>query len=322
MVFRPSPFDSFTKDCYVGKTGGEFYTQCVFFSWDSPFSYAAAYCAVGCLVLQTLFTLVLPVVVGRKFTSLPKSEQFLFTSKAVSYVHAWVSGVLSLYVLMNDDDVWYDIAFGSSRMGHVACGITFGYMVYDMATYLFRADADKTIVIHHLVSILALLHTSITRIGFSTTMGFLVTELTTPFLQKRWFLDSIGKSKSFLYMANGLLLWVLWLFFRVGLSVALNWNIWALYPTWAHLPLFIKSTTIIPIIYLALNTLWFIFLTKGVYRALTGKARSPKDLDAKRKKKDDTTPAPLAEAPQPQESMNQPKKSGTAVRQRTVRKEQ
>lgn len=229
---------------------------------------------VGCFVAQLLGSWLFPVLLRRRYDDLSKEDQFLFTSKFLSYIHAVVSGLVALRVLVEDQEVRDDIAFGTSYNAHVVVGISFGYMVYDILSYVNRSDADRWIIIHHLVAAFALWYNTISRIGTSLTVGFLVTELTTPLVQQQWFMRTLKMEKSIWFTLNGIALWLLWLVFRIGVSLYIVWHMWSTFPVWQHLPMFIKINAVIPHIFLTLNVVWYVKITQSVVRKLRGSPAS------------------------------------------------
>eukprot|EP00762_Andalucia_godoyi_P001366 ANDGO_04938.mRNA.1 hypothetical protein len=262
-------FDAFEPDCFVGKSAIEFVSECRFSSFDSPFYVYTLYSLIMCTAGLLLSLSVCPILFRKTFKGLSAMDRYIWSCKAISVIHATVSGVLSGYVLIYEPQVRQSVLFGNSWNTHVVCGISFGYMIFDVVTYLWRNDGNITMISHHFVSALALWYCSGTRIGLSTTMGFLVTESTTPMVQLNWFLRKSGLSNTIWYTLNGLSIWVLWIFARIGMSLYLCYAIIVQYPLWQHVPWYMVVTAVFPIIFLTLNMIWFIEISKKVFSSFT-----------------------------------------------------
>lgn len=85
-------------------------------------------------------------------------------------------------------------------------------------------------LIHHGTAITIFLLLLVVELGHSLGIAAILLEVTTPFVNARWFLDKCGLKSSTLYMANGLAMTLLWLIVRVlggagiGVSIAYQWH--------------------------------------------------------------------------------------------------
>jgi hypothetical protein len=78
----------------------------------------------------------------------------------------------------------------------------------------------------------------------------IVTEVSTPNVNNRWFLATMKKTESLIYVVNGLLMWLTFLLFRV------IWLPYLLYTFWAHRFEIYKSEYLV----------WFVFFIRhGIF---------------------------------------------------------
>uniref|UniRef100_A0A2P2JZR3 TLC domain-containing protein n=1 Tax=Rhizophora mucronata TaxID=61149 RepID=A0A2P2JZR3_RHIMU len=66
-------------------------------------------------------------------------------------------------------------------------------------------------VLHHCLSMYSILLSLISGQGQIYILMVLFTEITTPFVNLRWYLDSAGQKNSKLYICNGVMLFLVWL---------------------------------------------------------------------------------------------------------------
>lgn len=85
-------------------------------------------------------------------------------------------------------------------------------------------------LIHHATAGGIFLLFLVAELGHSLGIAAILLEITTPFVNTRWFLDKCGLKSSTLYMANGLAMTLLWLIVRVlggagiGVMLAFQWH--------------------------------------------------------------------------------------------------
>ena len=127
-------------------------------------------------------------------------------------------------------------------------------------------------MIHHVTGIWAWY--MMTRHGFchSIALCAMLTEATTPFVNQRWFFDKSGMKEGNLFVANGLLMTLLWFALRVCLFGWLGYRIFG--------PMR-KSLLALPSLHLfcglfsytvgyALQLFWFSKIFKGALKVLSG----------------------------------------------------
>ncbi|XP_072847696.2 TLC domain-containing protein 4-B isoform X2 [Pogona vitticeps] len=141
------------------------------------------------------------------YATLPSVKQNEWNSRCVSTLHAVIVGLFCLYILWFDDAVNANPIWGDPWLVKLNVAITCGYLVYDLLLLLryWRTLGDSLFVCHHLAALYAY--------GYVLSRGVLpyfanfrlISELSTPFVNLRWFLDTAGWPRSsHLVLANGL----------------------------------------------------------------------------------------------------------------------
>ncbi|XP_072847695.2 TLC domain-containing protein 4 isoform X3 [Pogona vitticeps] len=151
--------------------------------------------------------------------------------------------------------------------------ITCGYLVYDLLLLLryWRTLGDSLFVCHHLAALYAY--------GYVLSRGVLpyfanfrlISELSTPFVNLRWFLDTAGWPRSsHLVLANGLAMTVVFFLVRIAVIPSYYRQVYSWYgtPEYERLGLGVQLAWIGPSLALeVLNVVWMYRIICGFYRA-------------------------------------------------------
>ena len=216
------------------------------------------------------------------YNSLKKKHQDEYESRIISSIHSFILAFGGLYVLINDSKFYWDWDIHQkSQLTECLFYYSTGYMFVDLmfVLYYYPQIGGIEMVIHHIFISLA----QIVLVEFKTSevIGVWVTqtEHTTAFINLRWFLDVSGGKASVWYVANGLMMWLTWLVFRMGYALwcllffIYKWDDWMKLVEqpdsngWFHLIFFIVQTLNLAL----LNSMWFYKLTRGVIKALFSK---------------------------------------------------
>ncbi|KAB2029237.1 hypothetical protein ERO13_D05G146300v2 [Gossypium hirsutum] len=98
--------------------------------------------------------------------------------------------------------------------GILACKVvSLGYFFSDLAMTLWQYPALGGIeyVIHHLLSGTAVAYSMFTGEAQLYTYMVLISEVTTPEIHLRWYLDTAGMKRSTAYLINGVVIFIGWL---------------------------------------------------------------------------------------------------------------
>eukprot|EP00775_Hariotina_reticulata_P002189 gene2189-2507_t len=118
--------------------------------------------------------------------------------------------------------------------------------------------------VHHGVALLSLLVAAQVRCMHVYLMLVLLSELTTPFVNLRWWLDKAGLKHLKLYTVNGLMLLLVWGVARVVLFVPFYLHVIQNWSTVRNIPLHALVLLVgVPLLLFGLNTLWFVKIVRG-----------------------------------------------------------
>uniref|UniRef100_A0A383WC65 TLC domain-containing protein n=1 Tax=Tetradesmus obliquus TaxID=3088 RepID=A0A383WC65_TETOB len=142
--------------------------------------------------------------------------------KLVSVVHNAIQIPIAFMVLL-DPAVNHDTIYGHTHLSTLMCLISSGYFLYDIFVVIARREGGGMLV-HAACCLFVYTYAVYSFYLHFFGAGFLLWELSTPFVHFRWFLHRSGQSKSRLYVVNGLVmllvfflcrpLWGTWLSYR------------------------------------------------------------------------------------------------------------
>ena len=113
--------------------------------------------------------------------------------------------------------------------------------------------------------------------GFIYLVTIMLNELTTPFINQRWFFEKADAKGTMWYTLNGIMMWVSWAFIRMGYVVFVLWLNISHWSGLANVPMFPKfAIWFQTAIFIFLNTFWFYKITQGIIKALTGSKKGGK----------------------------------------------
>jgi len=210
---------------------------------------------------------------------LSKGDRAEWGSRVVSTIHALLVTIVASYVLSTDARVRNDLVSGYNMLQDWNLRILIGYMSYDLLLVLGTKQLRSIgSVIHHLLCLVG----AFSCLGWHqlqlVTVLLTCTEITTPFVNMRWFLAAAKETSSTAYLVNGILMTLGFLTIR---AVALPSAVfYAICTQWAALQeisgalmafLFICVTGL-PF----LNTYWTYLMVKGLMHHLD-KRKAPSD---------------------------------------------
>uniref|UniRef100_A0A8D0HJD1 TLC domain-containing protein n=1 Tax=Sphenodon punctatus TaxID=8508 RepID=A0A8D0HJD1_SPHPU len=194
-------------------------------------------------------------------------------AECVSTLHALIVGLFCLYILWFDDAVNANPIWGEPYLVKLNVAITCGYLLYDLLLLVryWKAMGDSLFVCHHLAALYAY--------GYVLSRGVLpyfanfrlLSELSTPFVNLRWFLDASGHPRSSrLVLGNGLAMMLVFFAVRIAVIPTYYARVLAWYgtPEYQRLGPAVQLAWIGPSLALELlNLVWMYRITRGFYRA-------------------------------------------------------
>ncbi|KAM7256540.1 hypothetical protein ACFE04_012281 [Oxalis oulophora] len=224
---------------------------------------------LGIIICKIVYTLtgIVSNSCFQAYTKLSPAKKVEWDNRGFSTFHALVVAVVSLYLLLISDLFSENshqelIINRNSTLSDGILGFSLGYFLADLSMIIWKFPALGGID-------LALLSGQVQLY----IMMVLFTEVTTPFVNLRWYLDVAGKKNSSLYVANGVVLFIGWLIARIILFIyffthmALHFN-----EVKVVFPLGFYCLISIPPILSAMNIVWFWKIARGMIKTLS-KAR-------------------------------------------------
>jgi hypothetical protein len=197
-----------------------------------------------------------------------------------STLHAVLISALCLWALCYSGEFFDSSSSSSSgsvvqhvsELSYAILGISAGYFLVDFGVICWHTEiSSKEMYIHHVVSLLSLAIAAQVHSLHVYLLMVLLTETTTPFVNLRWALDRLQLKQLKLYQVNGLLLMLVWGVTRVAMFV----------PFYLHVlqnlrlivqepPHAVAMLLGVPLLLLALNTMWFVKIVRGAYKMMFG----------------------------------------------------
>lgn len=205
-----------------------------------------------------------------------KAIKVEWKSRVVSTIHAIMSLVGAYYCLWGSECGARQV-FGFAPVCDLSIIISTSYWIFDVLLVLgnYAIFKDPVIVAHHIACITPFLLGRYFEQGWGYGCRAQLTELSTPFVNNRWFFEVIQRkypkmSLSNIQVANGILLWLTFVFGRIiNLPLMLrgfvtnddrffsaHWSVWG--------TMFLGTVLVT-----VLSFYWFWKITKGLYKKLS-----------------------------------------------------
>ncbi|KAK8581075.1 hypothetical protein V6N13_144118 [Hibiscus sabdariffa] len=236
---------------------------------------------LACKVVYDLTDLISSFYI-KTYPSLTKFQRVDWNNRGISTTHAIFISAMSLYFvfwsdLFSDPQLSGLIVFRSSTLSTSGLGVSLGYFFSDLAMTLWQYPAlgGMEYVIHHFLSGIAVAYSMFTGEAQLYTYMVLISEITTPEIHLRWYLDTAGMKQSIAYLINGIIIFIGWLIARVLLFGFMFYHVYL------HYDQVIKMHTFgfvlvfgVPSALGILNMMWFGKIIRGLVKTLA-KRRSP-----------------------------------------------
>ncbi|XP_075482709.1 uncharacterized protein LOC142522975 isoform X2 [Primulina tabacum] len=169
----------------------------------------------------------------RTYNGLTKIQRIDWNNRGVSTLHAIFISTMSLYFvfwsdLFSDHQSIGLITFRNSTLSTVSLGVSVGYFISDlgMICWLYPSLGGLEYIVHHTLSEIAVAYSMFTGEGQLYTFMVLLSEVTTPEINMRWYLDIAGLKKSNAYLINGVVIFFAWLVARIVLFVFMFYHVY------------------------------------------------------------------------------------------------
>ncbi|KAI3466915.1 hypothetical protein Pfo_023578 [Paulownia fortunei] len=210
------------------------------------------------------------------YNGLTKIQRIDWNNRGISTLHAIFISIMSLHFvlwsdLFSDHNFVGLIMLRSSPLSTFALGISVGYFISDlgMICWLYPSLGGVEYIVHHSLSGIAVAYSMFTGEGQLYTFMVLISEVTTPEINMRWYLDTAGLKRSNAYLINGVVIFVAWLVARILLFV------YMFYHVYLHHVQVMQMHTVgfllvfsVPSVFAIMNLMWFGKIIKGLKKTL------------------------------------------------------
>ncbi|XP_062160343.1 uncharacterized protein LOC133867609 isoform X1 [Alnus glutinosa] len=149
--------------------------------------------------------------------------------------------------------------------------VSVGYFLADlgMIFWLYPSLGGMEYVIHHSLSGVAVAYSMFSGEGQLYTFMILISEVTTPEVNMRWYLDTAGMKRSCAYLINGVLIFFAWLAARILLFVYMFYHVYLHYDQVIQMQTFgYFLVFVVPSALAIMNLMWFGKIIKGLKKTI------------------------------------------------------
>ncbi|KAL6561871.1 hypothetical protein OROGR_002878 [Orobanche gracilis] len=213
----------------------------------------------------------------QSYNGLTKIQRIEWNNRGVSTLHAVFISAMSLYFvfwsdLFSDHNSAGLVTFRNSPLSTFALGISVGYFISDlgMICWLYPSLGGAEYIVHHSLSGIAVAYSMLTGEGQLYTFMVLISEVTTPEINMRWYLDISGLKRSNAYLINGVVIFFGWLVARILLFFYMFYHVYLHHAQVMRMhPVGFLLVFFVPLALATMNLLWFWKILKGLKKTLT-----------------------------------------------------
>ncbi|XP_022319419.1 TLC domain-containing protein 4-B-like isoform X2 [Crassostrea virginica] len=196
-----------------------------------------------------------------------------FDSRVNSSVHAVVVSSMCVYAFLYEEELKSNPIWCNSPIVRIECAVVIGYMLADavvMAIY-YKQIGEVFFLFHHAASVYAYYYVVVYGVMTSFANYRLLAELSTPFVNNRFFFDMLGIKKTDpLGFTNGILMTLSFFVVRIFVLPFYWMKVYEVYGTEAfvnsgHVRMVLVVTCVVLDV---INLFWFYKMLKGVHKVL------------------------------------------------------
>ncbi|KAJ6410583.1 hypothetical protein OIU84_007348 [Salix udensis] len=212
----------------------------------------------------------------KTYNGLTKIQRIEWNNRGMSTIHAVFITAMSLYFvfwsdLFSDQQHTGIVTLRSSQLSIVGLGVSVGYFFADLGMIVLHYPSlgGKEYVIHHSLSTIAVAYSMLSGEMQLYTYMCLISEVTTPEINMRWYLDTTGHKRSAAYLINGLAIFLAWLVARILLFLYMFRHIYLHYDQIIQMSLLgCLLVFLVPAVLFIMNVIWFGKIIKGLKKIL------------------------------------------------------
>ncbi|KAK9267314.1 hypothetical protein L1049_009737 [Liquidambar formosana] len=213
---------------------------------------------------------------SKSYAGLTKIQRIEWNNRGISTIHAIFIASVSLYFvfwsdLYSDPRLAGFVTLRSSPLSTFALGVSVGYFLADlgMIFWLYPSLGGMEYVVHHTLSAIAVAYAMLSGEGQLYTYMVLISEVTTPEINIRWYLDTAGMKRSSAYLINGVVIFFAWLVARVLLFIYMFYHVYLHFDQVNQMHAFgFILVFVVPAALAIMNLIWFGKIVKGLKKTL------------------------------------------------------
>lgn len=162
---------------------------------------------------------------SKTFKSLPGHLQPATVVRIISSIHAILSALSALAILLTDSELAQNKLLYSSFAISLTLNMSMGFLFYDcFIMFVYRDEFEWFYGLHHFVSIIAFYACSTAGVFPFIALLRLTSEGSTPFINNRWILLTLNMKSSKWYVYNGIATALMFFAVRI-VTIVPNWLI-------------------------------------------------------------------------------------------------
>uniref|UniRef100_A0A6U4XZR0 TLC domain-containing protein n=2 Tax=Hemiselmis andersenii TaxID=464988 RepID=A0A6U4XZR0_HEMAN len=238
--------------------------------WSLPVSQHFSVLPVGLSVVVWLVCYIIGgwlLSFSRRFQSFHKGAQHQGRTTIPSYCFILVVVPLSVYTLATDEELAASRQLGSTPLSRIIINMATGYFLFDsLSVLLHMGSHGGQYLLHGVLCLITYGLAALFDVYHYWGPTFLLFEITTLFINARWWFAQLDNKEGTAYTINGISLILTWLSVRVIFGLSQSWVFWqdAFSPASAKVPAAIFAWYAFSNISLnLLNIFWFFKIMKS-----------------------------------------------------------
>ncbi|KAJ0247095.1 hypothetical protein HA466_0165530 [Hirschfeldia incana] len=213
----------------------------------------------------------------KSYSALTKMKKIEWNNRGISTLHAIFISLMALnFVFLSDlfsgqRSLQGLVVFRSSPLSIFGLGVSVGYFLADlgMIIWLYPSLGGSEYILHHCLSGVAVAYSLFSGEAQLYTYMVLISEVTTPEINLRWYLDISGLKRYKAYLINGVAIFLAWFTARILLFIYMFYHVYVhhdqvvMMHTIGYLLVFV-----VPIALSVMNLMWFGKIVKGLMKTL------------------------------------------------------
>jgi hypothetical protein len=228
-----------------------------------------------------LSRLLMPFLIPKTYAKLGEEPgaRGYWDASIASTANAYVTAGLAIYALVQNPSLMTSEDFYLKTPETCQSAIAFlAWVCFELCCQLYYLKQWKEggmMLVHHFSAITAWLLYLQGGYGHALSLVGSICELTNPFMNGRYFLSTLEKRSSVVYVINGLCFVFAWLAVRICFALLCGtYIIYQQRAMWSQLPLW-RVAALLGFfgVGVVLNTTWFVKIVKGAYKVLFGSSQ-------------------------------------------------